>query len=61
MIAPTDGEASVRRRYLPYGLVLVTTWDTQDGLLVVTDAMAFSRHDHGSVLRLGKILIDSGW
>jgi GH15 family glucan-1,4-alpha-glucosidase len=47
MIAPTDGAASVRRRYLPYGLVLETTWETQDGQLVVTDAMAFSHHDHG--------------
>jgi GH15 family glucan-1,4-alpha-glucosidase len=47
MIAPTDGEASVRRRYLSSGLVLETTWKTQEGELVVTDAMAFSPHDRG--------------
>ena len=45
MIAPTDRDASVRRRYLTAGLVLETTWNNGNGLLVVTDALALGRHD----------------
>ncbi|HEY0808368.1 MAG TPA: glycoside hydrolase family 15 protein [Pseudonocardiaceae bacterium] len=53
VIAPTDRDASVRRRYLPAGLVLETTWDTRDGRLVVTDALALGRHGHGHGLGRG--------
>jgi GH15 family glucan-1,4-alpha-glucosidase len=38
-VGPTGGPPATSRRYLPGSLVLETTWDTESGTLVVTDAL----------------------
>ena len=52
LIAPAGAASPARRYYRQSGLVLETVWETGDGTLVVTDAMALARHDHGH--RLGR-------
>ena len=47
LIAPARGGRATARRYRPQGLVLESTWDDQDGTLVLSEAMALGRHDHG--------------
>ena len=49
-IAPAPERPATTRRYRPFGLVLDTTWDGPDGTLVMSEAMALSRHDHGHQL-----------
>ena len=50
LIAPAHGQPATTRRYRPFGLVLDTTWDGPDGTLVLSEAMAMGRHDHGHQL-----------
>jgi hypothetical protein len=49
-IAPARGQPATTRCYRPFGLVLDTTWDSPDETLVLSDAMALGRHDHGHQL-----------
>ena len=50
MLRPADLSATARRRYLPQGLVLETTWTCDTGELVVLDAMALGEHERGHQL-----------
>ncbi|PZS24523.1 MAG: glycoside hydrolase family 15 [Pseudonocardiales bacterium] len=50
LIAPAGGGAASSRRYLPFGLVLETTWETPEGALVLIEAMALGRHERGHEL-----------
>ncbi len=49
-IAPAEGGSATTRRYRPFGRVLETTWETPDGTLVLTDALALGRHERGHEL-----------
>ena len=42
-VGPAGGPVATSRRYLPGSLVLETTWNTDTGTLVVTDALAVDR------------------
>lgn len=46
-IGPSTAAESVSRSYRPGGLVLDTTWETADGTVALTEAMALGRQDHG--------------
>ncbi len=47
LIAPVGAGLATSRRYRPFGLVLETVWETDEGTLVLTDAMALGRRDRG--------------
>jgi len=52
LLRPADPTATLRRRYLPQGLVLETTWTTGTGQVVVYDALALGPHERGHDLGL---------
>jgi GH15 family glucan-1,4-alpha-glucosidase len=47
LIAPVGDAPASSRRYLPFGLVLETTWETPGGAMVLTEALALGRHERG--------------
>jgi len=47
LVGPEGGGLASSRRYLPCGLVLETTYESPDGVLVTTDALALGRHERG--------------
>ena len=49
-IAPVGAAGATSRRYRPSGLVLDTTWESAEGTVVLTEAMALGRHDRGHEL-----------
>lgn len=49
-IAPVGVAQPTGRRYRPSGLVLDTTWDSAQGTVLLTEAMALGRHDRGHEL-----------
>jgi alpha,alpha-trehalase len=46
-IGPVDAAVPASRRYRAAGLVLDTTWEAAGGTVVLTEAMALGRLDHG--------------
>jgi alpha,alpha-trehalase len=52
-VGPAGGGPATARRYLPGSLVLETTWATEAGTLVVTDALTVDQHGRarGSLVR----------
>jgi GH15 family glucan-1,4-alpha-glucosidase len=50
LIATAGGGSATRWTYRPSGLVLDTTWETPEGTLVVTDALALDKHARGHQL-----------
>ena len=49
-IAPVGAAQTTSRRYRPSSLVLDTTWESPEGTVVLTEAMALGRHDRGHEL-----------
>ncbi|MGI8700511.1 MAG: glycoside hydrolase family 15 protein [Nocardioidaceae bacterium] len=47
LVGPAGGSLASTRRYLPRGLVLETTYESPDGVLVTTDALALGAHERG--------------